>query len=192
MKKWILLLTALLLCLALSGCGGQGVNSNAYTGGAAADFDVSDGYMEMETTNASIDMPDTDRKLIYHAAVFAETKEFDESKEQLDALIRQYGGFVERSSVSGDNSENRREMKSLEYTLRIPAESLFAFLEDVEQAARVLSCDTYMDDVTTAYIDVEAHLNALTREEERLLELLGQAENVSEVLEIEERLSYVR
>ena len=192
MKRWIALLFALLLCLTLSGCGAQKASSPAY-GGSTAVNEASDGaYMDMETAAAAGELPDTDRKLIYRSVVFAETKEFDRSKEQLDALIRQYGGFVERSSVSGSSSENRKERKSLEYTLRIPAESLFAFLEEMEQTVRVLSCDTGMDDVTTVYIDVEAHLNALTREEARLLELLEQAASVSEVLEIEDRLSYVR
>lgn len=186
MKKWISLLIALLLCLTLSACSGS---KNA---GFTADS-VSPGEAAIaEDMSTSISAPVTDRKLIYRATVHAETKEFDQSKEQLDALIQKYNGYVETSSLSGSAFGHEKGTRWLEYTLRVPAESLFAFLEDFEQAARVLSTDTDMDDVTTAYVDTEARLNALRHEEERLLALLDQAANLTEVLEIEDRLSKVR
>lgn len=186
MKRVISLFAALLFCLTLSGCGGSSLNDKSYETDA-----VSPGA-SAESTDMSISAPMTDRKLIYRATVFAETKEFDESKEKLDALIQKYGGFIESSSVSGNDYDGRKKQKSLEYTLRIPAESLFAFLEDLEETVHVLSCDTGMDDVTTTYVDTEARLTALRREEERLLALLDQAANVTEILEIENRLSEVR
>lgn len=187
MKKLISLLIALLLCLPLSACGGKGSDSPSFSNATAPEESV--GVEDMST---SISAPVTDRKLIYRATVHAETKEFEQSKEQLDALIQKYSGYVENSSLSGNAFGNEKGTRRLEYTLRVPAESLFAFLEDFEQAARVLSTDTDMDDVTTSYVDTEARLNALRREEERLLALLDQAATLTEVLEIENRLSTVR
>ena len=187
MKKLISLLIALLLCLPLSACGSSKNSSGPYQNSTEAADSV--GATDMST---SISAPVTDRKLIYRATVHAETKEFDQSKQQLDALIEKYNGFLENSSVSGNSYSEGRGSRRLDYTLRIPAESLFAFLEDFEQTARVLSRDTDMDDVTTAYVDTEARLSALRREEERLLDLLDQAANLTEVLELEDRLSTVR
>lgn len=186
MKKLISLLIALLLCLSLSACSSKNASTPYQSATETAD---SAGATNMST---SISAPVTDRKLIYRATVHAETKEFEQSKQQLDELIEKYKGYVENSSVSGYTYNGERGTRRLDYTLRIPAESLFAFLEDFEQAARVLSRDTDMDDVTTSYVDTEARLNALRREEERLLDLLDQAANLTEVLELEDRLSTVR
>lgn len=191
MKRLVSLLLALLLCLSLSACGGSGYKNDA----AAPEMSDSNQTVpgeSAESSDMSIAAPVTDRKLIYRATVYAETKEFEESKEQLDALIEKYQGFVESSSVSGNDHQDWDTRKNLEYTLRVPAESLFAFLEEVEQTVHVLTCDTGMEDVTSSYVDTEARLNALRREEERLLELLDQAANVTEILEIESRLSNVR
>lgn len=187
MKKLISLFIALLLCLPLSACGGSKNSSTPYQSATATEDSV--GAEEMST---DIFTPVTDRKLIYHAAVHAETKEFEQSKQQLDALIQKYNGYVENSSLSGYAYGEERGSRRLDYTLRIPSESLFSFLDDFEQAARVLSRETDMDDVTSAYVDTEARLSALRREEERLLELLDQAAGVTEILEIEDRLSTVR
>ena len=47
-------------------------------------------------------------------------------------------------------------------------------------------------DVTLQYVDTESRIAALRTEQERLLELLDQADNLSEILEIEDRMTYVR
>jgi len=47
-------------------------------------------------------------------------------------------------------------------------------------------------DVTEEYIDLEARLRNLRRQEERLLEILDRAESVKDVLEVERELGRVR
>lgn len=191
MKRMIALLLALLLCLSLSACGG-GADKQYGATDTAGDYDNTEpaAPMQSEEMSASVDM--ADRKLIYNASVTAETKEFDQSKNDLDQLIEKHGGFIQSSSISGDSYENSREQKRLEYTLRVPAESLFTFLEELEDVARVISCDTNMDDVTGSYVDTEARLSALRQEEKKLLELLDEAANLTEILELEDRISQVR
>ena len=49
-----------------------------------------------------------------------------------------------------------------------------------------------MDDVTLRYVDVDSHKKALETEQERLLALLEKAENVEDIITIENRLSDVR
>jgi uncharacterized protein YhaN len=49
-----------------------------------------------------------------------------------------------------------------------------------------------VEDVTLQYVDMESHKKALVTEQERLLELLEQAQTVEDIITIEDRLSEVR
>lgn len=188
MKKLFSFLLALLLCLTLAGCSSSSVKSengsNSYGGDAAAEAP--------ETGDASLQLGESNRKLIYHTVVTAETKEYDAAKEKLDNLITQYQGYLESFSFSGYSRGDEQENRSLNYTIRVPSESLFSFLEELEDTVRVVSSNTDMSDVTGDYVDSEARLNALKKEELRLLELLEQAENLEEILQLEDRISEVR
>ena len=49
-----------------------------------------------------------------------------------------------------------------------------------------------VQDVTLTYVDLQSHRDALRTEQERLLQLLEQAESVEDIITIEQRLSDVR
>ena len=76
-------------------------------------------------------------------------------------------------------------------TVRIPAEQLAGFVAHVGENANVLSTSEQTQDVTLQYADTEAKITALKTEQNRLLELLAEAQNLGEILEIEARLSDV-
>ena len=77
-------------------------------------------------------------------------------------------------------------------TVRIPAQQLDAFLSSVSEVSNVISRNDSVSDVTLQYVDMESHKKALTAEQDRLLELLEQAESVEDIITIESRLSDVR
>ena len=56
----------------------------------------------------------------------------------------------------------------------------------------VVSSSRYVEDITLSYTDTEGRVKALKTEEARLLELMEQAETMSDLLEIEGRLTEVR
>ena len=56
----------------------------------------------------------------------------------------------------------------------------------------VVSSSRYVEDITLRYTDTEGRVKALQTEEARLLELMEQAETMSDLLEIEGRLTEVR
>lgn len=61
-------------------------------------------------------------KIIYSADATLETTDFDTAVEKLGALIEQYGGFIESSSVRGVNIYNRGSYgrRSADYTVQHP------------------------------------------------------------------------
>ena len=188
MKQTRFLSLFLILCLLLTACGGAPTESGDFHR-AEANY-ASDEMIEMpgETTAAMApeelksdgtlsDSPaQTDRKLIKTVSMDAET-------EKLTAL----GGYTENRQT-GSYGKTRRWS---EMTIRIPAGSLNGFVAHVTESANVLRTSEETVDVTLQYSDTEAKIAALETERTRLMELLAQAGNLSEILEIEARLSDV-
>ena len=190
MKRTKLLSILLALCLLLTACGAEASNeadtelyrsevSVAETTAAETGL-VSDGA---ELTSTA----DTDRKLIKTVELEAETEHYDELAAALEEQIDALGGYTEERQT-GKYGRSRRWS---EMTIRIPAEHLDQFLTHMNENSNVLSTSETTEDVTLQYVDTEAKITALETEQTRLLELLSQAQNLSEILEIEDRLSDV-
>ena len=137
-------------------------------------------------TNKTPALP-SGRKLIRNADLCVQTKSFDEFHNAVLQKTAALQGYVE-SSESGAFSKLRYEY----LTLRIPADSLDDFLTSVAELGTVTSQNTSVQDVTDRYIDVKSRLAALETEQETLLSLLKKAENLMDILEIQDRLAEVR
>ena len=105
--------------------------------------------------------------------------------------VKDLGGYIQDSSVWGSSSDYSSS-RSASYTLRIPSDKLDEFIDVVETLGNVTYKNESVDDVTLRYVDVDSHKKALETEQERLLALLEKAENVEDIITIENRLSDVR
>jgi len=117
----------------------------------------------------------------------AETENYDALITALEDKVTALGGYTE-TRRTGTYGRTRRWSNM---TIRIPAQNLSAFVSHVGESANVLSTSETTEDVTLQYVDTEAKLTALETEQTRLLELLENAQNLGEILEIEARLSDV-
>ena len=135
-------------------------------------------------------------KIIYSASATVETTDFDDSVKKLEALIAQYGGFIESSSISGNNyyhsSRGYASSRSADYRIRIPSRDFGTVMNSLSTLGNVPYSNTYTENITSQYYDVQARLNACRTQEESLLDMMSKAEKVSDLLEIQEQLSDVR
>ena len=135
-------------------------------------------------------------KIIYSANATIETTAFDDTVSKLEALIAQYGGFIESSSISGNNyyhsSHGYASSRSAEYRVRIPSRDFGTVMNSLSTLGNVPYCNTYTENITSQYYDVQARLNACLTQEQTLLEMMSKAEKVSDMLEIQDQLSDVR
>ena len=76
-------------------------------------------------------------------------------------------------------------------TVRIPAEQLDSFTTSLTDFSNVVSSSRSAEDITLSYVDTETRITALETERDRLLALMEQAETMSDLLEIESRLTDV-
>ena len=200
MKKFISVLLTLTLILTLfSACGAssspvyknQAVMEEAAAEAPAMMADSAAGTLTSASANGSTAVPEN-RKWIVTVYMSAETDDLDAMTAALDQRITELEGYVEDQHIHNGSAYATRRYRSANLTIRIPAESVEDFTEQVSGIANVVSQEKNLEDVTLRYVATESRMTALQTEEARLLELLAQAETMSDLLEIEARLTDVR
>lgn len=197
MKKLTALLLALCLLLSLTACGGSVKNTSAMAYEEAA----AEAPMMMSADSAagltgsmesgSTSLPES-RKWIITVDMSVETEDLDALQTELDKKITSLKGYVEDQSVHNGSAYASRRYRSANLTVRIPAEKVDQFTEEVEGIANVVSNNLRREDITLRYVSTETRVKALETEQTRLLELMEQAETMEDLLTIEARLTEVR
>lgn len=200
LKKYIsLFLCILLACAVLTGCGSSSKSLSADTsarmaGGMPAAqeaaYDYGNSLTDSGSTASSV-MPES-RKWIVTMYLSAETEDLDAMTAALDERIQSMNGYVEDQSVYNGSAYSGRRYRSANLTIRIPAEDADNFTQEVSGIANVIRKEKNVEDVTLNYVATESRVQALETEQTRLLELLAQADNMTDLLEIESRLTDVR
>lgn len=136
-------------------------------------------------------------KIIYSGYVNMETTYFDDAINALDRAVKEYGGFVQDSSVNGwsrDNGDGTFTImdRSAHYVVRIPAAKFDAFMALTQGIGNVTSSSRNAENVTSQYTDYEARLSSLYTQEERLLAMLEKTSDLDSLITLESRLSEVR
>lgn len=211
MKKTVsLALVILLLANLLAGCGASTQGSVAYDSmkneaaieapmaapmepmyedgtGITQDNAMSAGG---ESTQSSA-IPEN-RKWIITVDMSAETEDLDTMMAALDERIVALKGYVEAQNVYNGSNYSSRRYRNASLTVRIPADNVDQFTQDVSGISNVVRSNKNLEDITLTYTATESRVKALQTEEARLLELMAKAETMSDLLEIEARLTDVR
>ena len=139
---------------------------------------------------AGEDVP-VSRKLIRNVNLSLQTVSYDAVVENLRARVAEFGGYIEQSD-SYDAGYYGRAARSMSMTARIPADRLDAFLETATENAKVTTRSENTQDITLKYTDMEARVETLEVERDRLMELLAEADNIDSIIALESRLSDIR
>ena len=197
MKLTKLMAMLLVLSLLLVGCGGGAVAEN----GAAMDkgYDSSLNrteapsveVLDKETASTQTSLP-VNQKLIRKIWLDAETEDMNTLLSSVEERIEALSGYVEGRQIRNGSAYSGKRYRYAELTIRIPAESLDAFVEDVSSQSNITNTRETTDDVTLSYVEHESKVKALETEQTRLLDLLAKAESMDDILRIEERLTEIR
>ena len=134
--------------------------------------------------------PTQGRLLIRTVNITAETKDFPAVTGELQSQVKALGGYIEYSSMSGTG--NNRDLRSANYTVRIPADQLDQLIDKVGKSCTILSSNENTSDVTLEYVDTKARIESLRVEYEQLLTLLSQAEDLDTIIVLQNRITEVR
>ena len=195
-----LFLAALMVLTLLTGCGGSNQSAPAMKGDyaimeeameAPAAMDQSNSMLTDTTSEGSGALPEN-RKWIITVHMEAETEDMDPMLAELDQQIIALNGYIESQEIYNGSPSSTYRRRNTYLTIRIPAGDVDAFTQKIEGISNVVSRNLTREDITLSYTATESKITALETEEARLLELLAKAENMSDLLEIEARLSEVR
>lgn len=199
----ILLLAALLLSI-LSGCGSKSYDAGspmenyeyadavAETMAASRDFALAVTAEESGSgAENTADVLPENRKWVITMNIDTETEDMDTALDSLNRQIRELNGYVQEQNIRNGSTYSSSRYRSASLTVRIPAEQLDIFTSSLTEFTNVVSSSRSAEDITLSYVDTETRITALETERDRLLELMEQAETMSDLLEIESRLTDV-
>lgn len=194
-----LVLVCLLLLLSMAACGaepmGSGKDSANLVGRyptADEEYNYSDSIADpSEKPSAEENLPEN-RKLVQKLWLNVETEDLDALLTNVQTQVAQLGGYIEAQNIQNGSSYSGYSRKTGTLTVRIPAKNLSQFTQHVDECSNVVSSNKTTEDVTLSYVATESRKKALEVEEERLFALMEKADNLSDLLVIEERLTQVR
>lgn len=163
---------------------------------SADDYSASSEFSS-KASDKSVEVNDNEskssRKLIRTKSVTVETKNLDKSLEKVNTAIDTFGAYVEHSTLDSPSYVSEYDDKrTYTMTIRVPEDKLDAFMNQLDSTGTVTSATESTEDVTLQYTDIEAHKKALQTEYDRVMELIGKAETMDQILALESKLSDLR
>lgn len=183
-KILALALVALMMATLFAGCAAKQYSKD---NAGEAVVGPADGVYE---NGSSVSPTIPDRKLIRRVSMDLQTQAMDDLLTAIDEKINKLGGYVENSRVQMGSGNDANRQASL--TIRIPAEKMDDFTNHVSSVSNVTATSESAEDITLNYVAVESRQKALQAEEARLLSLIDKAANLTELLQLEKRLTEIR
>lgn len=205
-RNWAIVGIALLTAISLCACGAKNASTAADTGGVSlksnqymGNYDSAEsggetaGFSEAASgdtaPNGTFVAALEQRKVIKRASFSMQAKDFQAAMNSLEEKITTSGSYIENSESWGEIEQGN---KNVSMTVRVPVDQYEAFKAYLPEIGNVTSSSESGEDVTSQYFDTDARLTALRTQEKRLLELLEQAQNMEDLLAIEDKLTNVR
>lgn len=133
----------------------------------------------------------SERLVIKRGSLSLLVKNTLEAVKGVQEAAEELGGFV-LSSRTWYTDEKQERMKG-EVTIKVPGEKFSEAMDKLKALAlKVVSEQTFGQDVTEEYTDLESRLRNLEATETQLLEIMKRAGKISEVLEVQKELTRVR
>jgi len=134
---------------------------------------------------------DMSGKVIKSAGISIEVKrgEFEKTLFDVTAIAQSNNGFVSNSQSYSDSDGN---LTSGYIQIRVEQARFDAVINMIKEMGTVKSISMSGQDVTQEYVDLQSRLKNLNAQEEVLLDLMKQAKNVKDSVEVQRELSLVQ
>ncbi|MBI2120615.1 MAG: DUF4349 domain-containing protein [Parcubacteria group bacterium] len=173
----------------VAGVPSDGVNIALPDGGISKEEDMMNVYEE-EVIPSQVPESADERKLIQNGALSLVVGRVEDSITLLNGIAANLGGRIDAVSMYNVSGA---EKKRATVTLRVPAVNFGSAMEEVKKIARkVRSENISTQDITEKFIDMQARLKNLRAEETQYQEIMQKASKIEDVLQVSERLYFVR
>jgi hypothetical protein len=124
-----------------------------------------------------------ERLVVFTARLELEVEDVEATVDAVRLLAESHGGFV--------STVNTRDKRG-SITVRVPQRRFHDAVEEIEELGEVQSRNLQGEDVTEEYVDLQAELTNMERQEQRLLDIMEMGTTVESVLKVEHELERVR
>lgn len=189
MNKRLVVLAGVLLLVAAAGC----ISTQKYSQQVPSASDFSYGMsgsrdsLKVEGAVYGEKTVSQDRKIISTSHLQMEVSNVKGTFNEVINITMRNGGYISSSSVYDSGNRNGGQV-----ALRVPQKNFYTAIEQIEALGTVRSRQVSGQDVTEEFIDLDARLGNLKKQEVRLQEILKTAVTVKDVLEVEHELERVR
>ena len=156
---------------------------------AEAEFTMDTGMVMMAkgvTTTSTAVPAQTDKKIIRTASLTIATQTFEDSLNALKSACEGQGGWIESSS---ENVNSYSGLRTAYLTLRVPQDSLDAYLAGADGLGRITNRSESAQDVTASYQDTRTRLDTQIALMGRLQALITESGDLSDLLALESQIA---
>lgn len=154
-------------------------------------YEEADYESETDVNTLTVDGKQYEKKLVYTCDLSIETLEYDTTMSNIKAAINKVSGFTQSES-SYTRNYGAEATRYCSLTVRVPSNQYEAFLSEISQAGSVTNMNARVDNITQQFYDTETRIKALKIQEDRLLTMMSECDNVSDMIVVEERLTEVQ
>ncbi|MCM1234116.1 MAG: DUF4349 domain-containing protein [Ruminococcus flavefaciens] len=140
-------------------------------------------------------VPEHGEKISYTYNYTAETTEYDKIYNIMLDTLNDIGGYIVSNNVYSTDYDHVTDditysVRRGDYYMKVPADKVNV-LRDLltSDDSNLYTENVYMQDRTSDYMDSKKHLESLQLEYDKLEELLQMATTVSEIIEVQDRLT---
>jgi anti-sigma factor RsiW len=144
---------------------------------------------ELPASKARLPKASTKPMIVRTAQLFLLTTGFDRVRDRVSEILKRHQGYIGELNINSPAGVAR----TLQATLRVPADRLEAATAELRSLGRVESESQGGEEVTEQFVDLEARLTNARNTEQRLTDLLRQRTGrLSDVLAVEKEIDEVR
>lgn len=125
---------------------------------------------------------DTERKKATRITMELQVRDVKQSEQEIRQQVTDSNGYVSSSYI------NTKSTNTGDINVRIPTNRTSQFISSIEEIGKIQSKRENAEDVTDQYNEIETELESKKQELERLRSLMNQTDNVSDLIQIQERI----
>jgi Domain of unknown function (DUF4349) len=147
-------------------------------------------YADADYRPSPTKVQDTSKKIVKEGSIDFEADNLTATRKKILNALKKCNGYIDEDNQTINGGEGRKQFN---LKIRIPAAYFDGFLDSVSSTAdKIDSKNISITDVTTRYIDIKTRLANKLILEKRYLELLNKGSKISDLLEIENKLTQIR
>ena len=132
--------------------------------------------------------PDWDKKIIKTANVTLELKDFNRYNNNIHAKLKGFGAYIAQEQ----QSENDEQISN-NISIKVPVDKFDDLMNALSgDDVKVLEKNVSTEDVTGEVVDTKARIEAKQQARVKYLELLKQAKNMNDILQVQDEINSIQ